>query len=139
MVDLLASRYNMFADAYDQTSSQNDLGQITRDWNYDNPVVEDFICLARGIQGGGIRVVGSTERWEPEFEDVEWLRMQTQAPLSKRYRIGNIRDRNGNIAWFDEEGNSLIFNIMGYESRFDPFSRRVENEVLLKRVQHGEN
>jgi hypothetical protein len=144
---LLHARYNMFADVYIQHIEQDpDTGQIVRWWDYKNP--QTIRCTARGIQGGGIRVVGSTERWEGDnYTDVEWAFLQTSAELSKRDRVGRIRrvekDGTETELWRDifrdEAGNlnyePIIFEVLGATPLFEPYGRNPEFNVLLTRAE----
>lgn len=151
MLGLTSGRYNMRADVYSQTVvdpvtgdpvyEQDESGAIDRIWDVTgnpNDNIADPItikCIARGISGGGIRVVGSTERWGNEFEDVEWVKLQTNARLSKGDRVGNIRGSNGRLAWKDDLGQPIVFDVLGATPILDPFGQLLEYDCLLQRVQ----
>lgn len=129
----------MLADVIHQTNFQNAAGQISRNWDYENPAktVKNY---TRSILGGGIRVVGSTERFDTDYEDVEYAKMRVPYPISKRARISNIRDEiSGNLIWkrVDQDGNEypIIFDVLGVAPVIDPFGEIVEYEVLIKGVQ----
>lgn len=133
MFCLIGARYNMTAEVYDQTQVQGPSGQIKRVWDYENPIAT-IRCIARGIAGGGIRVVGSTERWGDLYDDVEYVMMQTDFNLSKRHRIGMIRASDGQIAWEDGD-EAMIFDVLGAKPVIDPFGRLVEYDILLTKVE----
>lgn len=128
----------MLADIVEQTNTQNAAGQMSRAWDYDNPVAT-VRCSARGILGGGIRVVGSTERWNTTYEDVEWVKLRTATQYSDRNRVSNIRDADGTLVWkkIDKSGNETasVFDVMGSTPVIDPFGAVKEYELLLKMVQ----
>lgn len=137
MTCLIHAGYNMKADVYEQTGTQNQSGQVLRDWNYGFTVS----CIARAVLGGGIRVVGSTERWTDDYEPVDWMRMRTGVRLNKRQRIKNIRSFNprsgeASLMWLDEHGNDIMFDVQGVNPINDPFGTVIEYEVLAKRVVH---
>lgn len=134
----------MLADFLYQTTTRDpDSGQIKREWT--EP--EDGITvrnLTKGILGGGIRVVGSTETWGDDYEDVEWAKMNIRSQvvddgededvfITRRFRVTNIRDmRTGQQLWVGDDGLPIIFNIMGLTPIIDPFGRPMEYELLLK-------
>lgn len=141
MSGILHARYRMLADLYPQISTRDRSGQVVRDWDYDNPI-DTIRCSARGILGAGIRVVGSTQTFGVDYDDVEWVKMRvgetnlfSDEYLVKSYRVGNIRNyRTEYTLWRGPEGNPLVFNIFGISPVFDPFDRVVEYDVLLKGV-----
>lgn len=128
---LLHARYNMRMDVLEQTKTQTESGAIKRTWQVREA---DVPCIARGISGGGIRVVGSTERWGDRHEDVEIVKIQTAYNISKRDRIRNIRDSRGNIAW-EDEGVDVVFDVLGSMPVLDPFGRIVEYDLMVTRAE----
>lgn len=144
MSGILHARYRMIADVYRQESYREPSGQWVRTWP-ETPFTE-ITCSARGILGAGIRVVGSTETWGEDYEDVEWVKLRTATTnlfdldfsdeyLIRSHRIGNIRRKaNGETLWRDENGNPEMFQIKGISPVFDPFDRIAEVDVLLKGI-----
>ncbi len=130
---LIQSTHNMLMDVYDQTKIIDpDSGEVAREWeSIKDPNVP---CVARGIQGGGIRVVGSTERWSDIYEDVEIVRIQTGYPLKKSQRVRNIRAADGTIAWTEDDGTPTKFEVVGSSAIFDPFGYIVQYDSLLTRA-----
>ena len=128
----------MKADVLDVSTAQDDFGTIERTWSVDRTIN----CDARGIIGGGIRVVGSTEEFKRDYEDTEWVKMKV-APsevesgtmITKRFRISNIRrSDDGVVVWKDDAGNPVVFDVMGVTPYIDPFGNVTEYELLLKGV-----
>lgn len=124
-----------------QSSSRDpDTGQTTRTWAKDSTEID---CQARSVLGGGIRVVGSTERFSGDnYEDVDWVKMQTSTQLSKRWRITDIRDASSSdFAWsdVDNDGNeaAMVFEVMGSAPVIGPFGDVIEYDNLLYKVQDG--
>lgn len=122
--------------------------EIERDWVVDSDSViagvqqVDFPLIARGIVDGGIRVVGTTERINPDgvFVSEDYVRIQFPAniELSKRDRVYNIRNpKTGSAIWKEEEfdGDPTIFDVLGVTPILDPFGQHVENQALLQRSE----
>lgn len=128
---LLSARFNMVMDVLSQENFQTESGEINRRWL---PKAADVACIARGISGGGIRVVGSTERWGDRHEDVEYVKIQTNYNLSKRDRVTNIRTCHGQLAW-EDRGVSIVFDVVGSTPVIDPFGTLVEYDVLVTRAE----
>lgn len=142
MVCLVSARYTMIADLAPQTQIRNEAGQVTRTWDFENAYTVKNITV--GILGGGIRVVGSTEIWGEDYEDVEWAKMYINSQvidddedgevfITRRFRVYNIRDRkSGRTLWIGDDGLPIEFNIMGITPIMNPFGTPVEYELLLK-------
>lgn len=130
--------------------------EIEREWvNYDYTLdgpaagahVDDFMCIARGIVEGGIRVVGTTERIAPSgvIQSEDYVRIQFPADvvLSKRDRVWNIRNPKTDVPYWTEDehdGAPTVFEVLGVTPIFDPFAQHVENQALLQRAEiqlHG--
>lgn len=73
MSRIMHARYRFIADVYAEVTERNRSGQYVREWT---EKVGEIKGSARGILGGGIRVVGSTETWGEDYEDVEWVKMR---------------------------------------------------------------
>jgi len=141
--NVVTARYNMVFNLLRQTMTQNpNTGQIMRQWTvfrYDVP------CIARGVTGGGIRVVGSTERYEGGvYTNIEWVKMQTHTIISKRDRIVDIKERDEPRSnWLEVDSNGdlvpVVFEVLGGTPIQDPFGRLVEYDVLLTRAEAFDN
>lgn len=113
----------------------------------DGVQADDFVCIARGIVEGGIRVVGTTERIAPSgvIQSEDYVRMQfpSNVVLSKRDRVWNIRSqKTGEPYWTEDEhdGTPTVFEVLGVTPIFDPFDQHIENQALLQRAEiqlHG--
>lgn len=137
---ILTARYTMEADVYRQVTERSESGQVNVTWVHhtDEPTIP---LIARPILGGGIRVVGSMERFDEEYLPIDWIKFQTNVELSKRYRLYNIRDiRTGRTMWEDNEEGSdsmvpMWFDVVGVMPIADPFGRLLEYDSLAKKVQ----
>lgn len=141
MSNSINARYNMTAELWTQTTSQNRAGEIERAWTFKR----EFPCIARGVTGGGIRVVGSTERWvEGDYSDIEWVKLQTSTSIDKRDRVYNIKTRGEDVSsWstYDPETETFkpkMFEVLGATPIQDPFGRQVEFDVLLTGAENQE-
>jgi hypothetical protein len=128
---LFAAKYTMTMDVYGETKSQSESGQIKRQWVLRASGVP---CIARSIKGQGIRVVGSTERYGPNYENVEIVKIQTAFPTTKRDRISNILDARGNLTW-QEDGVPLILEVAGALPILDGFGTLLEYDVISNRAE----
>jgi len=158
---ITSARFNMYADILRQdqygtprtpgsyVEKQNPITfEIERIWTSDSDAVtggiqlESMPVIARGIVEGGIRVVGTTERYTPGglLESADYVRLQfpPNYGVSKRDRITNIRSKKGgDILWAEEEhdGAPTVFEVLGVTPIFDPFGMHVENQALLQRAE----
>lgn len=121
----------MSMDVLAQDNFQSESGEIQRTWLPKDVGVK---CLARGISGGGIRVVGSTERWGDRYDDVEYVKIQTNYNVSKRDRVTNIKTSNGQLAW-EDEGVPIIFDVVGSTPVVGAFGELLEYDVLVTRAE----
>lgn len=170
VVCLTSARFNMRADILRQDYTVPvDPEEPTGEWTYvqdpesgefvrvwqsnppsDNPDTPDvnegevalvtFKCEARGIIDGGIRVAGTTERFDKLYENIDFVKITFPANvrLTKRDRVTNIRNNRGEIIWKEEELPSsppTVFDVMGVTPIVDPFGKHIESFALLERSQ----
>jgi hypothetical protein len=126
----------MTMDVLSQTRTQAESGEMVREWSLK---VAEIPCMARGISGNGIRVVGSTERWNDIHENVEYVKIRTGYLLDKRDRVTNIRDSNGNVAWQELNKSGveipIEFDVLGSTPILGPFGDVQEYDVLVTRAE----
>lgn len=156
MRSLLAARYSMMADFYQQKNVQDESGQITREWNRDNPFVIQNLAQAILVRGAGSD--GMTEKWtelyQPEtnikmFIATNKLDSSLLGPIggarlgdpfspeviTRRFRVGNIREKStGDVLWLSDRNSPMEFNVMGVTPVTDPFGKVAEYELLLKEI-----
>lgn len=132
-MSLVQARYNMKADIYTQTTGRDpDTRQVTRTWSFNRTVR----CQARSIASEGIRTVGSTEQFDEDYWNEDYVRMNVTYRMSKRDRVRNIRhDQSDESQYNDDDGNPIEFEVLGVQPVQDPFGRTVEYDVLMFRVQ----
>ena len=98
-------------------------------------------CSVRGILEGGIRVTATTERFSTRgnLDIVDYVEMEFPrgVVLSRRDRITDIRDSNGNLIWIEEESTNYptVFEVTGVTPVTDPFGKHFNNFTLLARAE----
>lgn len=117
---------------------------VTDDTNPGTPLVWSIPCQVNGIIDGGIRVAGTTERFDKDYQNIDYTRMLfgPNHVLTKRDRITNIRNRvTGEVIWRDEETNaengiyrSTVFNVNGVTPITNYKGRHIENFANLERA-----
>jgi hypothetical protein len=156
MRSLLAARYSMIADFYQQKNVQDESGQITREWNRENPFVIQNLTQAIVVKGAEGDVL--TEKWTQLYEPHTNIKMfiatnklnsSLLGPIggsligdlfnpeviTRRFRVGNIRQKStGETLWLTDRNSPTEFNVMGVTPVTDPFGKVVEYELLLKEV-----
>lgn len=167
MVCLTGARFNMSADilhqGYDdgvdfeitdtdgEWINQQDkyTGEIIRKWqpNVEDPdttereaTLETFACFARGIIDGGIRIVATTERFGEVYDNTDYVRIwfPGDVKISRRDRVTNIRNGDGEIIWRDYDvpgAPPIVFSVNGVTPIIDPFGNHIENVCLLERAE----
>jgi len=141
---VLSARYSMLADFYPEVVEKTESGQVKRFWDRDNPYV--VRNRTDGILVQGFTSVASTEKWDKDYQPVEYAKMYIQSQvvddddrgavtLNRTFRVSNIRDRaTDQVLWLNEQRIPIEFNVMGITPIQDPFGRNVEFEILLKGV-----
>lgn len=156
MRSLLAARYSMMADFYQQKNVQDESGQITREWNRDDPFVIQNLTQAILVKGAGSG--GMTEKWTELYQAETNIKMFiatnkldssllgpiggarlgdlfSPEVITRRFRVGNIREKStGDVLWLSDRNSPMEFNIMGVTPVTDPFGRVAEYELLLKEI-----
>lgn len=142
-------------------------GQLERKWvplvegapdpsdpDADEPQVFSIPCTFQGIIDGGIRVAGTTERFDKSYDNVDFAKMVIpeyykgkRVVLSKRDRITNVRNRKtGRVIWVEEELDAengvfpaTVFDVLGVTPVPLPMTDAVEYHVLLARADLNGN
>ena len=141
---LLAARYTMIADFYEQKVTRSEAGQVIREWDRENPYT--IKNLTEAVLTEGFRSVSVSEVWSKDYEPQEYAKMyianqaienEFSSPvlLTRRFRVGNIRDRmSKKVIWMDDFLKPMEFNVLGVSPVNDPFGNIVEYELLLRSV-----
>ncbi len=149
---IISGKYNMKADVLHSVvidpvtnqpvpggSTQDESGDITTTWDTvpdtdvnNIPELDEIWCKARASQGN--RGVDSTEDWDEQFIEVDWVQLKTNFPIRKTDRVTNIRDRHGRQLWTDENGDPVLFDVVGIVPAVEPYGHLTEYDALLRRV-----
>lgn len=132
----------MRADLYEQENGQDETtGTITRHWEYKRTVK----CQIQPTKSTG----GSTNTDGKEYnsnrndyKETSQLRAKFTIPLSKRWRISNIRTSD-NKSIFNEmdtiSQRPTIYEVVSCHAMIDPFGRLSHYDVTLERVNIQNN
>lgn len=137
---LLPSRYVFEADIWGKTITYNSAGQQVVKWEKSKTVV----CIAQAITEGGLRSIGTTEKFDTKYYNIDWVKLTTPVALKRGDRVTNIR-RLGTIIpiWVEEElkgSPATWFNANGSAPITDFTGRVLEYQTLLQRSEvqgHG--
>jgi hypothetical protein len=132
------------------TDQDPDTGAIKRRWVEDvaapslpgrTSVVNvdrfDIECYVRGFPEVGFRSSANNESflgglYRP-FEAIQMI-FPAKYVLNNRQVVTNIRGRNKQILWVEEEtGLPTVFEVQGTTPTFDPFGRHIDSLAVLKR------
>lgn len=110
------------------------------DESSNNYTLTNVKCEVKGVMSGGIRVAGTTQRFDDIYENIEWLNSNwpKDANITKNDKVTNIRNYRGELIYSNEErreAGPTIFDVMGVTPVTDPFGQIVSQSVLLKRSE----
>lgn len=157
---LTSVRFSMMCDIIKPTASpttpggswrwvQNtESGAVDEVWISDNPatpavegkVVKDVLLFAEGVLDGGLRVAGTTERFDDMYENVDWIKavFGKDTFITKRDRVTNIRNKTTKeVIWKEDEITSApatTYDVMGVTPVIF-MGKVIEQSVLLKRSE----
>ncbi|MFJ8857250.1 hypothetical protein ACIRD8_02345 [Streptomyces sp. NPDC102451] len=127
-------RYEMRADIYTQYfGEQNESGSIPVYWDYENP---------RGVRatGGSARTWQSIEQWLPDrkgfgssYYNENWIQLFMPYRPLLTARVGNIRNKAGEILYAESDGKPTIFDIRGVFPQIDLNGKTIDYQVVAAR------
>ena len=139
---VIQSIMNMSADIYKQQNKQSSSsGTVRREWVYDRTVR----CKIEPLKssGGGNRY--DNKRFDigkhNEYDEKLQLKMKVIVPMSKRWRVQNVRSNDGKQVYIEIDkidAPDTIFEVIASHAVLDPFGRISYYEVTLQRV-HVQN
>lgn len=128
----------------------DETGAMKKRWIEDVAVVErpgqtwqvdvnrfDIECYARGFPEVGFRSTANTESFLEGYAPFEAIQLVFPAKyvLNRRQYITNIRGRNKQVLWLEEEtGMPTVFEVQGVTPTFDAFGRHIDNLAVVKRA-----
>lgn len=138
----------MRADFYAAYLSQDTTGQLVRTYGEPDPDADpqeifpvrlatysNISVEARGLGNLRGKDSGTAEVYKNIYQMMDFIRVKTMQQVDESYRIGNIRDASGSIAWTEPDGSATLFDIVGVTPSFDPFGQFMEYEIFCNRAQ----
>ena len=138
----IGSTMMMRADIYEQENTQDsNTGTITRHWEFKR-TVNCQIQPAKTGNTGGKKQDGKSYNSDHSYDETSILRAKFLVPLSKRWRISNIRSSDNKIIFIEMDTLSekpTIFEVNACHPMTDPFGRLSHYDVTLGRVNIQDN
>lgn len=135
---IVTASYTHVCDVYTKNMEYDDeSGSMEWSWS---PFKQDVPCLGRPFTNGGIKGNGTMEKFDTDsYLSTDFIRLKTKLPLSKSYRITNIRSiASDDPVWIEEEldWGPTIFNVDGCAPVPNAFTGETEEFVsILSRAQ----
>jgi len=127
----------MRCDIYKQKNIQSDSGAISREWVYS----QTLDCRIEPMKTGGALGRGDNKIFEStgndEYNERLQLKMHSLIPLSKRWRVTNIRSNKNEKLFFEIDRldhPDTIFEVTANHAELDPFGRISYYEITLLRI-----
>lgn len=138
----VSSIMSMKADVYEQENTQDSIsGTLTRHWELRKTVK----CHIQPTKSDGSSIKSDGKFYNTDnksYIETSQLRGKFMIPLSKRWRISNIRSSN-NIPVFNEMdplvARPTAYEVVSCHPMLDPFGRLSHYDVTLERVQVQNN
>lgn len=125
---------NMHCDIYIQQQNQDaNHGTIKREWVF-NKNIECHIDI---LTSPGASITDNNKKFGLVYSEEEKIKLKTKVPLSKRFRITNIKNRSGEVLFIETDkidNPPTVFEIESYHPRLDPFGNILFYESNLRRV-----
>jgi hypothetical protein len=140
MIDtsLIGSVMNMSADIYIQQNTQSKTsGTIYREWVYNDTIS----CKIEPVKTSSGSSRYDNKNFDSgkhnEYHESMQLKMKCHIPISKRWRVSNIRTNDGQKVYVELDKidqPDTIFDVSSAHAVLDPFGRISYYDVMLKRV-----
>ena len=134
----IASIMNIKSDIYIQQNVQDpDTGFINRQWVYNDTV----ICKIEPMKTSNTSSRSENKTFDKSgqggYQEKLQLRVKTLIPLSKRWRIGNIRSSDNKQVYVEIDkidSPDTFFEIFSSHAVLDPFGKVSHYETIVQRV-----
>lgn len=135
---IMTAVYTHLCDVYTKNMEYDDQSG-SMEWSW-TKLEEDVPCLGRPFVNGGIKGNGTMERFDTDdYLSTDFIRLKTKGPLSKSYRVTNIRSiETKDPVWVEEEldWGPTIFNVDGCAPIPNAFTGAPDEFVsILSRAQ----
>lgn len=137
MNNLVDSIFNMKVDVYLQEDYQDqNTGAIKKSWIY----AKTIPCFAKGIISNSSSArSGDSQTLSTKYSDKQTIEIRTQARLTYRQKITNIRDSSNNVIWFElnyPNDTPTVFEIISSTPITDPFGTLMAYNSIAKRSEN---
>ena len=139
---IIGSIMNMSADIYIQQGTQTTSGTIARQWVYHRTIPCKIEPVAMGTSIDRADNKAFDVGRENSYVERIQLKMKSPELLSRRWRIGSIRDNAGDVVYkeIDIYGQpDTMFDITACRAELDPLGRISYYETTLQRVMVQDN
>lgn len=138
----VSSVMSMRADVYEQENTQDaNTGTLTRHWELRRTVK----CYIQPTKSDGSSTKSDGKFYNTDkntYEETSQIRGKFTVPLSKRWRVSNIRSSD-NKSIFNEmdlmSGRPTIYEVVSCHPMLDPFGRLSHYDVTMERVNIQNN
>ena len=136
-ISFVASVMNIKSDIYIQQNTQDpNTGFVNREWIYNEtiPCKVEPLGSSNSFSRGGNKAF---EAGQPGYQERIQLRVKTLKPLSRRWRIGNIRSSNNQKVYFEIDKfdePDTFFEVFSSHAVLDPFGKVSYYESIVQRV-----
>ena len=130
---------NMTADVYSQENEQDEkTGAIVRRWVFK----QNIECFVDIFSHSGSTSLENSKDFSDIYKEEAKYMLRTRIPLSKRFRLSNIKNRAGELLFMEQDqidSPPTIFEIYSYHPRLDPFGHVMYYEANIRRVSVQSN
>ena len=126
-------RYELRADFYGYVQGEQDPdsgGFPEQTWDYDNPTVVR-------ATGGSVRTWQSIEKFLPvkegAYANENWVQLFTPYRPTLNARVGNIRNKAGEVIYTETDGKPSIFDVRGVFPQVDVNGKTIDYQVVCAR------
>ena len=136
-ISFVASIMNTKSDIYIQQNAQDEnTGFVNRQWVYN----ETIQCKIEPVSSPNSYSRGGNKAFDTGqagYQEKIQLRVKTLKPLSRRWRIGNIRSNNNQKLYFEIDKidePDTFFEVFSSHAVLDPFGKLSYYESIVQRV-----
>jgi hypothetical protein len=138
----IGSTMMMKADIYEQENTQDlTTGTLTRHWEFKNTV--NCQIQPTKSDGGSTKTDGKKYNTNSNtYSESSQLRGKFLVPLSKRWRVSNIRSSDNKLIYLEMDTtsqNATIYEVVACHAMTDPFGKLSHYDVKLERVNIQNN
>lgn len=136
-MEIVDSVLPLLLDIYVQSDAQDlNTGAIKKEWNYHSTLA----CSAKGVISNSTSARNSDKQiMGNRYHNEQMVQIRTSEKLNIRYKITNIRDKNGTVIWTELDYPSdtpTVFEVYGVTPITDPFGTILGYNSIAKRSEN---